>query len=185
MRFVLYNAEFICHAFGAAFTVARKHNDSFNTALKKPLDSFLRSGFNRVRQVQRSDEVLIDGKPQDTTYLHFKNWLAAMAAGKPEMCNNTPELGAAAVTTVILGAQSYRQGKVFHFDAAAGSYKDGDASWAAKWEELSKQRAKPTQVPGWKAGDTGSVLKPPAYMNLGGPWVDGKDPAPPEEKKGS
>jgi predicted dehydrogenase len=128
-------------------------------------------------EIIKTDEVLIDGKPQDTTYLHFKNWLAAMEAGQPEMCNNTPELGAAAVTTVILGAQSYRQGKVFHFDAANGTYKDGDASWAAKWEELSKQRAKPMQVPGWKAGDTGSVLKPPAYMSLAGPWANGVDPA--------
>ncbi|MFM8494999.1 MAG: Gfo/Idh/MocA family protein, partial [Planctomycetia bacterium] len=47
-------------------------------------------------------------KKNDTTYLHFKNWLDAMAAGKPEMCNNTPDLGAAAVVTVILGAMSYR-----------------------------------------------------------------------------
>lgn len=116
-------------------------------------------------------------KKNDTTYLHFKNWLDAMAAGKPEMCNNTPDLGAAAVVTVILGAMSYRNGKVYHFDAASGTYSDGSPAWAKKWETLSKERGTPKHVPGWHAGDTGSTLKPEAYMTLAGPWVGGKDPA--------
>lgn len=116
-------------------------------------------------------------KKNDTTYLHFKNWLDAMAAGKPEMCNNTPDLGAAAVVTVILGAMSYRNGKVYHFDSASGTYSDGSPSWAKKWETLSKERGKPKHVPGWHAGDTGSTLKPEPYMTLAGPWVGGKDPA--------
>ena len=30
---------------------------------------------------------------------------------------------------------------------------------------------------GWEGGEQGSTLKPPEYMNLAGPWVDGKDPA--------
>ena len=30
--------------------------------------------------------------------------------------------------------------------------------------------------------DAGSTLKPPDYQKLEGPWIDGKDPAPPEEK---
>jgi predicted dehydrogenase len=113
----------------------------------------------------------------DTTYLHFANWLQAMEAGKPELCNNTPELGAAAVTTVILGAMSYRNGKVYHFDAPSGTYTDGNPGWAKKWEALSKSRSQPKHVPGWHAGDTGSVLKPEDYQSLAGPWVDGKDPA--------
>jgi hypothetical protein len=109
--------------------------------------------------------------------LHFKNWLAAMEAGKPELCNNTPDLGAAAVVTVILGAMSYRYGKVYHFDATTGTYKDGDDSWSKKWEDLSEARGVPAQVPGWKAGDKGSKLSPPEYMNLAGPWKNGVDPA--------
>lgn len=113
----------------------------------------------------------------DTTYLHFKNWLEAMEAGRPDLCNNTPELGAAALVTVILGAMSYRNGKVYHFDAATGTYSDGNPGWAKKWEAMSKARAKPKHVPGWHAGDTGSVLKPEHYQSLGGPWVGGKDPA--------
>ena len=118
-----------------------------------------------------------DLKKSDTTYLHFKNWVAAMEAGKPDMCNNTPDLGAAAVTTVILGAQSYRFGKVYHFDEATGTYKDGDDSWAKKWEALSDQRGKPAHVPGWAAGDKGSTLRPDEYMKLAGPWAGGQDPA--------
>jgi predicted dehydrogenase len=113
----------------------------------------------------------------DTTYLHFKNWLDAMEAGRPDLCNNTPDLGAAAVVTVVLAAMSYRNGKVYHFDAASGRYTDGNPAWAKKWEAMSKARAKPKQVPGWHAGDTGSTLRPEDYQSLGGPWVDGKDPA--------
>ena len=30
---------------------------------------------------------------------------------------------------------------------------------------------------GWKAGDKGSVLYPPEYMKLAGPWINGQDPA--------
>ena len=115
----------------------------------------------------------------NTTALHFQNWLAAMIAGQPEMCNNTPDLGAAAVVTVILGAMSYRNGKVYHFDAATGRYTDGNPSWASKWETRSKERGSPSHVPGWKAGDTGSTLRPEGYQVLAGPWINGTDPAPP------
>ena len=50
-------------------------------------------------------------------------------------------------------------------------------AWAARWEERSHLRGKPNQVHGWKAGDEGSLLKPPDYQKLEGDWVDGKDPA--------
>jgi hypothetical protein len=32
-------------------------------------------------------------------------------------------------------------------------------------------------VPGWTASDTGSLLSPPDYMSLAGPWNNGVDPA--------
>lgn len=115
----------------------------------------------------------------DTTYLHFKNWLAAIAAGDQKLCNNPPDLGAAAIVTVNLGAQSYREGKAYFFDAEARRVREADASWAAGWEKMSKARSKPKQVAGWKAGDTGSVLVPPKYMELAGPWVGG---VPPEDR---
>jgi hypothetical protein len=42
---------------------------------------------------------------------------------------------------------------------------------------MSKDRARPRQVMHWNAGETGSLLEPPAYQKLEGPWIDGKDPA--------
>jgi len=124
-----------------------------------------------LRKKGKSEE-----KVPDTSYMHFKNWVEAMQSGKPEMCNNTPELGAAAVTTVILGAMSYRTGKIYHFDGQHGTYSDADNSWAKRWEALSKSHGKPTQIPGWRAGDKGSTLQPPEHMALGGPWKNGIPP---------
>ena len=146
----------------------------FKFVAERPQVTFNADIKDEMIKTDLSDE---DLKKNDTTYLHFKNWLDAMAAGKPEMCNNTPDLGAAAVVTVILGAMSYRNGKVYHFDSATGTYSDGSPAWAKKWEALSKERGQPKHVPGWHAGDTGSTLKPEAYMTLAGPWVGGKDPA--------
>lgn len=117
----------------------------------------------------------------DTTYAHFKNWVQAMQEGKQELCNNPPDLGAAAIVTVNLGAQSYRDGKVFFFDEKTRRVREGDGSWSQKWEQLSKARGKPLHVPGWRAGDTGSLLQPPEYMALAGPWKNG---VPPEEQGG-
>ena len=146
----------------------------FKFVAERPQVTFNADIKDEMIKTDLSDE---DLKKNDTTYLHFKNWLDAMAAGKPEMCNNTPDLGAAAVVTVILGAMSYRNGKVYHFDAATGTYSDGSPAWAKQWETLSKERGQPKHVPGWHAGDTGSTLKPEPYMTLAGPWVGGKDPA--------
>jgi predicted dehydrogenase len=165
--------------------VIRGHNGAFEFGNG---ESFSEFNFVAERPQVTLDSSLVDEtipsnlnaanmKNSDTTYLHFKNWLAALEANQPEMCNNTPDLGAAAVVTVILGAMSYRNGKVYHFDQATGTYKDGDDSWSKKWEALSDARGNPTQVPGWKAGDKGSKLVPPEYMNLAGPWKNGVDPA--------
>ena len=114
---------------------------------------------------------------KDTTYAHFGNWIDAMVADDPSMCNNDPALGAAAITTVILGARSYREGKVFHFDDETHTIHDGNSDWAKQWEERSKRRGKPNHISGWKGGDHGSVLEEPDYMKLAGPWKDGKDPS--------
>lgn len=106
---------------------------------------------------------------------HMANWLDAIDAGTPDAVNNDPPLAAAAVTIVNLAVRSYREGKVFHVDPN-GSISDGDASWANRWETMSKERAKPNHVPGWHAGDLGSVLHPPDYQKLAGPWIDGRPP---------
>ena len=113
---------------------------------------------------------------KDSTAAHFHNWIDAIEANDPQACNNPPDLGAAAIAVVILGARSYREGKVFRFDAETNAISAGDGSWAKQWEEMSAKREKPRHIPGWKAGDHGSVLEEPEYMRLAGPWIDGKPP---------
>lgn len=111
----------------------------------------------------------------DIVSTHCANWLDAIRSGKPTSVNNDPELGSAAVMLVNLAVRSYREGKVFHVDRD-GQVSDGNSSWADGWEKLSKAKAKPRHVPGWHAGDTGSVMYPPEYQKLAGPWIDGKPP---------
>jgi hypothetical protein len=113
----------------------------------------------------------------DTSLAHFENFCDASLAGKPEAVNCSPELGAAAMVVVKLGSESYRQGKVFHFDRDTLSVKDGDGSWAQSWEQMSHAGATARHVPGWNAGSTGSVLYPREYQKLAGPWTGDKDPA--------
>jgi hypothetical protein len=86
------------------------------------------------------------------------------------------DLGYAAITTVNMGVKSYREGKALYFYKDSGQVVEADGAWAARWEERSKLRGKPNQVIGWKAGDEGSLLKPPKYQKLEGDWIDGKDP---------
>jgi predicted dehydrogenase len=110
------------------------------------------------------------------TRLLWDNFLDCVQSGNRDTLS-PPELGAAAFTTVMLGVQSYRQGKALFWDKENRKATDADASWAANWEKRSKERGKPNQVMGWHADDTGSLLHPPAYQKLEGPWIDGKDPA--------
>jgi hypothetical protein len=111
----------------------------------------------------------------DHDHVHFKNWIEAIQANDPTKCNNMPDLGAAAVSTVILGARSYREGKVFQLDPEKG-ISNGDGSWSKKWETVSHERGKPTHIPGWKAGDYGSTIEDPPFMSLAGPWKNGQPP---------
>lgn len=99
----------------------------------------------------------------------------AIEAGKPESVNNDPELGAAAVTLVNLAVRSYREGKVFQLDRE-GNIGNGDSSWAQRWETMSREMSQPNHVPGWHGGDIGSVMFPPDYQKLAGPWIDGQPP---------
>ncbi len=115
-------------------------------------------------------------KGTSSTDLHFKNWIDAISKNDPAACNNPPDLGAAAIATVILGARSYREDRVFRFDGETGIISDGDGSWAKKWEAHSQAKLPAAHIPGWKAGDLGSTLVEPEYMKLAGPWVDGKPP---------
>ncbi|HMO83282.1 MAG TPA: Gfo/Idh/MocA family oxidoreductase [Lacipirellulaceae bacterium] len=116
------------------------------------------------------------GGVSDTTQSHMENFLDAIFRSDPAAVACTPELGAAALITTCLGARSYREGRVFHFDQEALRAHDGDGSWAAKWEAMSQSRVSPPQVPGWSAGESGSKLFPPPDTGLAGPWLDGKEP---------
>lgn len=117
------------------------------------------------------------GKVENTSLSHFKNFVDAVQADDPDAVNCSPELGAAAMVLVKLGARSYREGKVFHFDKETMTISDGNNSWAKKWEHDSATGAEPSHVAGWSAGDKGSVLYPKPYQSLEGPWINGTDPA--------
>ena len=117
------------------------------------------------------------GGVKNSSLAHFANFVNAAKAGKPEDVNCTPELGAAAMVIVKLGSKSYREGKAFHFDGDKMIAGDGDASWAARWEKMSKERAAVKHIPGWTGGDVGSKLIPKDYQKLAGPWINGVDPA--------
>ncbi|MCE9529533.1 MAG: Gfo/Idh/MocA family oxidoreductase [Planctomycetes bacterium] len=114
--------------------------------------------------------------PKNATYHLWENFLDCVRAKKRETLS-TPELGAAAFSTVNMGAQSYRNGKVYFWDKSKRAQVEADASWASKLEARSKKRDKPSQIIGWEGGDSGSTLSPPEYQKLEGPWIDGKDPA--------
>ncbi len=115
-------------------------------------------------------------KGHDATYDLYANFLECVRSGNRETLS-TPELGAAAFTTVNMGVLSYRQGRVLFWDEEQRKTKEADASWARKWEKRSKERGKPSHVLGWQGDDKGSTLQPPEYQKLAGPWVDGRDPA--------
>lgn len=117
-------------------------------------------------------ETFIAAADREFDAAHLSNFLDAVRAGDPATVNNDPELGAAAIAIVDLAVRSYREGKVFHLDRE-GQVSDGDGSWARGWEAMSKSRAKPRHVPGWRGGDAGSVLYPPEYQKLAGPWAPG------------
>ena len=117
------------------------------------------------------------GVVEDSSLVHLRNFVEASMAEDPAAVNCSPELGAAAMTIVELGARSYREGKVFQFDRETKRIGEGNSAWADGWEKMSEARAKPRHVPGWHGGDRGSLLIPKPYQKLAGPWVGGVDPA--------
>jgi predicted dehydrogenase len=116
------------------------------------------------------------GNDDHLTYMMFENFFEC-ARGKKQQTYCTPELGAAAFTTVNMGVLSYRQGRALFWDKEQRKTANADATWAERWEVRSKKRGKPNHILGWQGGEKGSTLEPPAYQKLEGPWVNGKDPA--------
>jgi hypothetical protein len=106
----------------------------------------------------------------------WENFLACCRANNRDTFS-TPELGAAAFTTVAMGVLSYREGQALYWDAERRRPIPADSSWATRWERRSEQRGQPNQIIGWTGGNRGSTLEPPEYQRLEGPWVNGRDPA--------
>src|SRR5215831_18081210 len=106
----------------------------------------------------------------DTEWL-WKNFLQCVRERKRETLS-TPELGAAAFTTVAMGVKSYREGVALFWDQEKRTPVPANDTWAKRWEQVSKKRGKPNQVAGWTAGEAGSLLEPPAYQKLAGPWTN-------------
>jgi predicted dehydrogenase len=120
-------------------------------------------------------------RPQDDTQAHWENFLEAIHQGNPRLCNNPPDLGAAATVIALLGAASYRQGKVYEWDSGSRQYKESGPDYAAQWEKLSQDRALPRQIPGWNPQEKDpnfSRQQAPEWQRLAGPWLDDQtDPA--------
>jgi predicted dehydrogenase len=107
----------------------------------------------------------------------WEDFLDCARARKRETLS-TPELGAAAFTTVALGVKSYREGAVQFWDKEQRKITTANGGWAEQWEQRSKRRGKPNNIMGYAAGEVGCTLTPPEYQKLAGPWLDGRDPAP-------
>jgi predicted dehydrogenase len=134
-----------------------------------------RPGTPNSKQAAAAEHISAPQPELDTLAL-WEHFLGCIRSRNQEtLC--PADTGYAAIATVNLGVQSYREGKALYFDKETGKVSEADESWAKKWEKMSKERAKPNQVMGWHAGTTGSLLDPPAYQKLEGDWVDGKDPA--------
>ena len=94
-------------------------------------------------------------QPREDTCALWEHFLECIRSRNPEtLC--PAELGYAAITTVNLGVQSYREGKAYYFDKETGKVSDADdALGQPAGKSVSKLRGKPNQVIGWKAGDEG------------------------------
>ena len=99
-----------------------------------------------------------NSKSGDATYALYENFLECVRSrNRDTLC--TPELGAAAFTTVNMGVLSYRHGKVLFWDSEHRKTTDVDPGWARNWEKRSKERSTPSHILGWEGGDKGSTLQ--------------------------
>jgi predicted dehydrogenase len=170
---------------GRLATIRFVNRDTGETVKGKPVREFgleilpqnMKSGPGVPKRLENMQGEFIAGglKGVDTEAL-WENFLHCVRAGD-RATMSPPELGAAAFTTVAMGVQSYREGRVLFWDKEKRQPLPADASWAERWEKRSHARGKPNQVIGWHGGDSGSIVAPPDYQKLGGPWVNGKDPA--------
>lgn len=116
-------------------------------------------------------------QPRDDTRALWDSFIECVRSRNQDtLC--PAETGYAAIATVNMGVQSYREGKALYFDKATGKVSEADDTWSKNWEKRSHERGKPNQVIGWHADALeGSTLEPKDYQKLEGDWIDGKDPA--------
>jgi predicted dehydrogenase len=149
--------------------------DGFDLKQEKLSNKPAPPGANKTKAEEGLQHVSCN-PPRDDTRALWNHFIECVRSRNPEtLC--PAETGYAAIATVNMGVQSYREGKALFFDKETGQVSEADSSWARKWEKRSQERGKPNQVIGWKAGDTGSLLEPPRYQKLEGDWIDGRDPA--------
>ncbi|MFH1269119.1 MAG: Gfo/Idh/MocA family oxidoreductase, partial [Planctomycetota bacterium] len=119
--------------------------------------------------------------PDNETDAHWENFLGAIEQDDPQAANNPPDLGAAAVATVTMAAESYRNGQVYEWDAASGSPIPSGPAYARMWEEMSQAQSAPRHVPGWAPFDADAMFSrqvPRDEQKLEGRWPDAQtDPA--------
>ena len=138
----------------------------------------------RARPIRRGQIFVGGGIAEgDATQPLWENFTGPCVRARNRETYSTPELGAAAFTTVALGVQSYRQGQVLFWDKERRRATTADATWAQRWERRSHERGTPNQIAGWHGGNAGSRLTPPDYQNLEGAWINGRDPAPPARRR--
>ena len=91
----------------------------------------------------------------EDTYALWEHFLDCIRSRNPEtLC--PADLGYAAIATVNLGVQSYREGKAYYFDKEHGqSHPMPTPAGPPAGKNAASLRGKPNQVIGWKAGDTG------------------------------
>ena len=161
---------------GHTGTIAFENGTSFRLSPQKIEGQPAPPGQNRAEGGELFKTDFKGNGDRDTRAL-WDHFIECVRSRNPEtLC--PPETGYAAIATVNLGVDSYRYGKAYYFDKATGKVSDADDKWAKKWEAVSKERGKPQQVMGWKAGPTeGSTVTPPVWQKLEGDWVDGRDPA--------
>ena len=122
-------------------------------------------------------EITKPEQPKDDTRALWNHYIGCIRSNNQEtLC--PASLGYAAIATVNMGVQSYREGKALFFNKENGAITEADRSWAARWEERSDLRGTPNQIMGWNADPLeGSTLTLPDYQKLEGDWVNGVDPA--------
>lgn len=166
----------------------RGHHGTIVFSSGRDKDDKPRTGFDFIPQrpqVTRLREVEPEHvpayQPEDPTKAHWENFLEAIEQKNPGHCNNPPDLGAAAIVTISMGAESYRRGKVLEWDASAGKVVESSDAYALMWEGMSKKHSEPRHVAGWNPESKDPMFSrqiPPDYQDLAGPWKDDRtDPA--------